>query len=192
LKKQQHMTYRSLAFFAFSFLLFSCGNEAPPASESSTEAVVEAAEEASASSSESELENGSEQVALGDTLFVEIEANDQMKYSTERIDAYIGQVVALTLKNVGEMPKEAMGHNWTLLRKGADFQNYATKAMLAKEDDFLPADLMGEVVAHTGLLGPGESETIFFDVPEEAGPYKFLCSFPGHFGTMQGLFFVRQ
>ena len=73
-----------------------------------------------------------------------------------------------------------------------DHQTQNAKALVAKEEDFLPADLMGEVVAHTGLLGPGESETIFFDVPEEAGPYKFLCSFPGHFGTMQGLFFVRQ
>lgn len=186
------MTHRSLAFFAFSFLLFSCGNETPPAAESGTEAVLEAEETSVSSSADIELENGSEDVPPGDTLFVEIEANDQMRYSIDRIDAYIGQVVALTLKNVGEMPKDAMGHNWSLLRKGADFQNYATKAMLAKEDDFLPADLMDDVVAHTTLLGPGESETIFFDVPEEAGPYKFLCTFPGHFGTMQGLFFVRQ
>lgn len=186
------MNYRSLAFLACSSLLFSCGNEAPPAAESSTETVIEAEENTPVPSSESEEINGSEDAAPGDTLFVEIEANDQMKYSTDRIDAYIGQVVSLTLKNVGEMPKEAMGHNWTLLRKGADFQDYASKAMLAKEDDFLPADLMGEVVAHTALLGPGETETITFEVPEEAGPYKFLCTFPGHFGTMQGLFFVRQ
>ncbi len=127
-----------------------------------------------------------------ETLVVVIEANDQMKYNLARIDAYAGQTVQLTLKNVGVQPKETMGHNWTLLNKGIDLQDFAMAAMTAKDNDYLPADRMADVMVHTALLGPGEEETIEFVAPSEAGPYKFLCTFPGHFGTMQGIFFVKE
>ena len=127
-----------------------------------------------------------------ETLVVVIEGNDQMKYNIDRIDAYAGQTVQLTFKNVGEMPKETMGHNWTLLQKGVELQDFAMAAMNAKDNDYLPADRMTDVYAHTALLGPGEEETIEFIAPDEAGPYKFLCTFPGHFGSMQGIFFVKE
>lgn len=127
-----------------------------------------------------------------ETLVVVIEANDQMKYNLERIDAYAGQTVQLTLKNVGVQPKETMGHNWTLLNKGVDLQDFAMAAMNAKDNDYLPADRMADVFASTSLIGPGEEITIEFAAPSEAGPYKFLCTFPGHFGTMQGIFFVKE
>jgi len=65
------------------------------------------------------------------------------------------------------------------------------EAMNAKEDNYLPSGLMADVIAHTALLGPGEEETILFNAPDEAGPYKFICSFPGHYASMQGILFVQ-
>jgi azurin len=163
-------------------LLSSCGGgeTTEPKQENSPAAVEATTEEVAEDNSRTE------------TMVVVIEANDQMKYNIDRIDAYVGQKVQLTLKNVGVQPKEAMGHNWTLLQKGIDLQEFAMAAMVDKDNEYLPADRMTDVYAHTSLLGPGEEETIEFIAPDQAGPYKFLCTFPGHFGTMQGIFFVKE
>jgi azurin len=90
--------------------------------------------------------------------------------------------VTLTLKNVGTMPKDAMGHNFVLLKDGTDLSAFATSAISAP--DHIPANNPA-IVAHTKLLGPGESDTIEFTVP--AGSYTYICSFPGHYMTMTGV-----
>lgn len=115
---------------------------------------------------------------------VEITANDQMQFSTNEIRVKAGEQVTLTLKNVGTMPKESMGHNFLLLGGGTDVEAFATKAMVAKETDYIPADMKSSIMANTKVLGPGESETITFTVP--AGTYDFICSFPGHYAQMKG------
>ncbi len=115
---------------------------------------------------------------------VELTANDQMKFSTTEIRVKAGEEVTLTLKNVGTMAKEAMGHNFLLLGNGTDIQAFAMKAMVANDSDYIPAGMESSILKHTKLLGPGESDTITFTVP--AGSYDFICSFPGHYATMQG------
>ena len=46
------------------------------------------------------------------------------------------------------------------------------------------------MVAHTKLLGGGESDEITFTAPA-AGEYPFICTFPGHFAIMQGVMTVK-
>jgi len=123
--------------------------------------------------------------------FVEltIEGTDQMKYNITRLEAYEGQTVKLTLKHVGEMPIEAMGHNWVLLQAGVDMEAFAMAAITAKDKDYIPADKVNEVIANTKTLGGGEEVTIEFTAPAK-GSYKFLCTFPGHYGMMNGEFVV--
>lgn len=48
------------------------------------------------------------------------------------------------------------------------------------------------VLAHTGLLEPGTSETIYFQAPEVPGTYAFVCTFPGHAATMRGILRVVE
>ena len=115
---------------------------------------------------------------------VEITGNDQMKYSVTEIRVKAGEQVTLTFKNVGTMPKESMGHNFVLLGGGTDVEAFAMKAMVAKDSDYIPADLKSSIMANTKLLGPGESDTITFTVP--AGTYEFICTFPGHYASMRG------
>lgn len=119
-----------------------------------------------------------------------IEGNDQMKYNLDKIEVHAGQTVKLTLKHVGEMPIESMGHNWVLLSKGVDRADFAMEAMNAKDNDYIPADRMDDVITHTKMLGGGEETTIEFEAPEK-GTYEFLCSFPGHHGMMNGKFIVK-
>ena len=50
----------------------------------------------------------------------------------------------------------------------------------------VPANWKGkDIIAHTDLIGGGESATVEFTVTE-AGTYDFLCSFPGHSAIMKG------
>ncbi len=121
---------------------------------------------------------------------VVIEGNDQMKFNTDLIEVHEGQTVKLTLKHVGTMAKAAMGHNWVLLNSGVDKADFASAAISAKDNDYIPADKAGDVIAHTQTIGGGEEVTIEFEAPAK-GSYEFICSFPGHYGMMSGKFVVK-
>ncbi len=129
--------------------------------------------------------------ANGPKVFT-ITASDTMKYNVTRIEVAPGEDVKVTLTNVGTQPKQAMGHNWTLLQKGADAAAFANAAVAHKDADYFPAELAGEVLAHTKLLGPRESDSVEFKAPAEPGEYPFLCTFPGHFVSgMKGVLVVK-
>ncbi len=132
----------------------------------------------------------SEVVAAPSETEITISGDDQMKFDTDAITVPAGKKVKLTLVHTGKLAKEAMGHNWVLLKPGIDPQEFAGAAMKAKESDYIPESRVGDVIAHTDLIGGGESTTITFDAPE-AGMYEFICSFPGHSGMMKGVFIVE-
>ena len=108
-----------------------------------------------------------------------------MRYNLDRIDVKEGQTVKLTLKHVGEIPKEAMGHNWVLVKPGTDKDAFVTAAMDAKDNDYIPAGFEDKIIAHTAMIGGGEESTIEFEAPAK-GFYSFFCSFPGHYAFMKG------
>ena len=51
---------------------------------------------------------------------VTLEGTDQMTFNIQEIKAKAGQTINVTLKHVGQMPKNQMGHNFVLLKKGTD------------------------------------------------------------------------
>lgn len=120
---------------------------------------------------------------------ISIEGTDAMKFNTKRIEVYEGQKVKLTLKHAGELPLEAMGHNWVLLKKGTDKNAFAEASIGAKETGYIAPDQMENVIAYTKTIGGGDEVTIEFYAPEKGG-YDFICSFPGHVGMMSGKFVV--
>jgi azurin len=121
---------------------------------------------------------------------VTIEGNDQMKYNKSVIRVKAGQKVKLTLKHVGTMDISVMGHNWALLTPDADMAAIGQAAANAKDTDYIPADMTDKIIAHTKMLGGGQSDTIEFDAPAP-GTYTFMCTFPGHYALMQGKFIVE-
>jgi azurin len=129
-------------------------------------------------------------VASGDGVTLEIEANDQMQFNVTELKAVAGQEITLVLKNVGKMGKTVMGHNVIILKTGTDVAEYAKKAMLARETDYLPASESESVIAATKLTGGGETDTITFTITEK-GTYDFICSFPGHYALMKGKLIVE-
>lgn len=123
---------------------------------------------------------------------VEITANDAMKFSVTRFEVAAGQQVKLTFRNIGTMPKQAMGHNLVILKKGADVKAFADAAVMAAATDYFPAAKADVVIAHTKLLGPKQSDEITFTAPSEPGEYPFICSFPAHYiAGMKGVMVVK-
>lgn len=118
---------------------------------------------------------------------VVINSNDQMRFDKSEIRVKAGEKIKLTLNHTGKLPKTAMGHNFVLLEKGVDMADFAMKAMNAKDREYIPAK---GVIAHTKLIGGGESTTIEFTAPAK-GTYEFMCSFPGHYAMMKGKFIVE-
>ena len=123
---------------------------------------------------------------------LEMTGNDRMKYNIEAFSVSAGSLVKLNFRNVGKMPKTAMGHNVVFLEAGVDSGAFATAAAAARGNEYIPAQLEDQIIAYTKLLGPGESDSIEFTAPAANGDYEFLCSFPAHlFAGMRGVMTVE-
>jgi len=123
----------------------------------------------------------------------ELTANDAMKFSVTRFEAKAGTELKVVLTNLGSMPKAAMGHNWVLLKKGVDGKAFADASATAAATDYIPPPPLGDqVIAHTKMLGPKQTDEITFKVPTEPGEYVFLCTFPAHYVSgMHGILVVK-
>ena len=122
-----------------------------------------------------------------------ITGNDTMQFSTKEFSVTAGEKVELEFKNIGKLPKIAMGHNLVILKEGVSALAFGSKVLQAggNATNALPESVKDEVLAHTKLLGPGESETITFDAPGKPGLYQFVCTFPGHCAMMRGIMTVK-
>lgn len=124
---------------------------------------------------------------------VEITADDKMKYSLTEFDVSPGQKVVVMLKNVGTSPKMSMGHNFIVLNKNVKWTKFVEDASTDAAHEYVPPALAKDVLAHTKLLGPGESDSVTFTAPYVPGPYDYVCSFPGHATQgMKGVMTVKQ
>ncbi|CAG4991331.1 hypothetical protein DYBT9275_00728 [Dyadobacter sp. CECT 9275] len=121
---------------------------------------------------------------------ITIKGSDAMQFDLKEIKVKAGQKVKLTLTHSGKLAKAAMGHNWVLLKPGVDVAAFGSKAAAARETDYIPKSEEGSILAHTKLVGGGESDTIEFTAPKK-GKYTFICSFPGHYALMKGDFIVE-
>jgi len=124
---------------------------------------------------------------------VTITGNDTMQFDVKAFEVKAGSKVKLVLKNVGKIPKIAMGHNLVILKKGVSSVAFGQKALGAGANavNALPDSVKGDVLAHTKLLGPDETDEIVFTAPKDAGNYEYLCTFPGHFALMRGMMTVK-
>ncbi len=130
--------------------------------------------------------------SFADSVSIEVTSDDTMRFNTAELSAPAGQEVVLTLKNLGKLPKEAMGHNLVILQPGSDIAAFANAAIAAKDNEYIPTDEThgAKIVAYTKMLGPGEEDTITVTF-ENPGSYPFLCSFPGHWALMKGVIEVE-
>jgi azurin len=122
---------------------------------------------------------------------VEITGDDFMKFNLTSFEVKPGQKVTVRLKNIGELPKEAMAHNWILLAKEAYTPKFVELGMPHPERDYIAFEQEFYVLAKTKLLGSGESDSVTFTAPRTPGAYDYICTFPEHYaGGMKGVMTV--
>ena len=159
-------------------LFFNCGGKEEKKKDGFTY-------EKSSTQKEAETKTADDNVAN-----IVLTANDMMQYNTKEIKVKAGQKVRLTLKHIGKLDVNVMGHNFVLLKQGVDLVAFATKASTQKDNKYIPKEAEGNIIAHTDMIGGGQTATIEFDAPE-AGTYEYLCSFPAHYAMMRGKFIVE-
>ena len=106
-----------------------------------------------------------------------------LKFDLETLTVKAGSKVKLTFRNSDDML-----HNFVITRPGtADKvgQLAVTMALNGEKMSFVPAS--PDVLFHTVLLHPKESDTIYFIAPEKPGQYVYICSYPGHYMVMRGV-----
>ena len=122
-----------------------------------------------------------------------IEGNDAMQFNLKTIEVPSScKDFTVTLKHTGKLAKNVMGHNW-VLSSAADEAGINADGMSAGLDNnyIKPGDT--RVIAHTKVVGAGESDATTFAVSKlKAGEsYAFFCSFPGHAALMKGTLTVK-
>ena len=125
-----------------------------------------------------------------DMAQLSITGNDQMQFDKHELRVKAGQKVKLTLHHSGKMSVDVMGHNWALMAKGADMAAIGQAAAEAKDNDYIPKSKEDQILAHTKMIGGGETTTVEFVAPP-AGTYDYMCTFPGHYALMKGKLIVE-
>jgi len=133
--------------------------------------------------------NTSDTTTTSASIEIELLGNDQMQFDKKVMRVKEGQEVTIVLKHTGKMAANIMGHNFVLLKPGIDIGDFGSKASAAKASDYIP-DGGKDVIAHTKMIGGGETASVTFKAPAK-GEYDFICSFPGHYGIMKGKFIVE-
>lgn len=114
----------------------------------------------------------------------------QMKFDVARFAVTAGETVVIELVNKDEMP-----HNLVVGKEGAlETVGLAADRMVELPDafarNFVPAT--PEVLFSIRLLNPGETVQARFTAPAQPGNYPFICTFPAHWRTMNGIIEVRS
>jgi azurin len=131
--------------------------------------------------------------ALAQDCAATVEANDQIQFVQKEIRVSRGcAAFSLTLKHVGTLAANVMGHNWVLTATPDHMAvGQAGQGAGAANDYVPPQDT--RVLAATKIIGGGEETTISFDASklQMGGDYTYFCSFPGHYVIMSGKLIVE-
>lgn len=121
-----------------------------------------------------------------------IEGNDQIQFNKKELRVSKScKEVTVTLKHVGMLAANLMGHNW-VLSATADYQALAQAGQGAGPPNYLPAGDK-RVLASTNVIGGGQETSVKFDISglTPGGDYTYFCSFPAHFVLMNGKFIIE-
>jgi azurin len=111
-----------------------------------------------------------------------------LKYDIETITVKAGTKIKITFKN-----NDDMLHNLVITKPGTADQVgllAANMGLNGERLNYIPKS--SDILFHTRILRPKESDTIYFTAPAEAGDYTYVCTFPGHYVLMRGTFRVTK
>ncbi len=108
----------------------------------------------------------------------------QMRFDLSQFTVVAGEDVEIVLVNADEMP-----HNLLVTAEGAmETVALEAEAMAATPDGFAKQFVPDSplVLAATKLIAPDETARLRITAPAKPGSYPFVCTFPGHWRTMNG------
>lgn len=184
------MTRHLFAISALALALAACGQSPAPAEAPADVSTMPAPAPAEPAPAEPVAATpapvaSSKQAVVADCATT-IESSDAMQYNVDGIavPASCSQFT-INLKHVGKLAVGVMGHN-VVVSKESDMAAVASDGAGAAPE-FVKAD-DARIVAHTKMIGGGESASVTFDVAKikDGGPFMFFCSFPGHMAIMKG------
>ena len=120
-------------------------------------------------------------IESAEQTIIVLNSNDLMLFDKTSLSAKAGKNIRLTLNHTGKIGKEFMGHNFVLLKKDVDVDDFAILALDFKENEYIPEN--NDFIVHTKMLGGGESDTKNYTI-EEPGIYTYVCTIPGHYQIM--------
>ena len=120
---------------------------------------------------------------------ITVQAGANLSFSPNFLTGKAGEVIALEFANPDAVP-----HNWALIAPNtlAQFGDGVNR-QIADPDAFARQYIpdQAQVVAYTDVVQPQDKFTIYFTLPTKPGRYPFVCSFPGHWMVMNGVFAVN-
>lgn len=124
----------------------------------------------------------------GPDRVINISAESPMQFDVTDFEVKAGSKVRLNFNN----PTDLL-HNLLIVEPGS-LENVAQNAfnmgIEGPKRDYVPQS--DEVLFYTRLVQVGKSESIFFTAPGQPDDYPYVCTFPGHWQTMQGVMTVTE
>jgi putative membrane-bound dehydrogenase-like protein len=140
-----------------------------------------------------EYEENESQEDSGDAASTTIQIGtviNELEFDKTEFSVKAGETVKIVFKN-----PDFMQHNLLIIEPGS-LQKVGKAAdelagePNAAEQNYVPD--MSEVLFSTALINPDQTVTLTFTAPEEPGEYPYVCTFPGHWRTMQGIMTVTE
>ena len=115
---------------------------------------------------------------------------NEMQFSTRELTVQTGQLVEIVFSNPDQMQ-----HNFVVGTPGSLEIIGAAADVLAMQPGaastgYVP-DIV-QVIVKTPLVDPGQSFTVQFRAPDQAGQYPYVCTFPAHWRVMNGVLNVVE
>lgn len=113
----------------------------------------------------------------------------QMKFDRADLTVAPGQLVQLVFTN-----PDVMQHNFILGAIGSLVQLGAAADQMLTTGDALAQSYVPQtplVLFSTSIVDPGQTITVQFRAPSQAGAYPYACTFPGHWRIMNGTLTVK-
>ncbi len=119
-----------------------------------------------------------------------VEAALGLQFVQKQLTARAGEKLTLVFKNPDVVP-----HNWLLAKPGSlqklgDLCNLMIADPQGLARHYVPGS--EDVLVYTDMVNPQKTFTIHFTAPEQSGDYPYLCTFPGHWMIMNGVFTVSE
>ncbi len=137
-------------------------------------------------SSGSSSAGASAQESSGGTTVTIHPQGNQMKFKETEFSVPADTEIKLVFENTASSP--SMQHNVVLLTEAPSqdvFKKIGQAGVKAgAAEEYVPDD--PAILAATPISKPGETVSVTFTTPSEPGEYGYVCTYPGHWATMQG------